>query len=106
MPATSGKPSLENAFARVDWAKRRLGGLKAEIDAAVKVGITIPASATGVFEMPINPVPKAIPTLIGEVVYNLRTALEYLAFQLAYLDTGQVQKGTKFPIEDHLLIGQ
>src|SRR5262249_17527994 len=42
------------------------------------------------------------PILVGEIVYNLRAALDYLIYQLAYLDTGKVQKGTKFPIEDHI----
>lgn len=38
--------------------------------------------------------------LLGETVYNLRAALDYLIYELAILDSCQVQKGTQFPIED------
>jgi hypothetical protein len=36
---------------------------------------------------------------IGEIVYNLRAALDYLIFELAGLDTGCIVEGTQFPIE-------
>lgn len=39
-------------------------------------------------------------TLTGEICYNLRTALDYLVFELAKLDTGTPQNGTQFPIMD------
>lgn len=39
--------------------------------------------------------------LIGEACQNLRTALEYLVFELAKLDSGCEQRGTQFPLEDH-----
>lgn len=38
--------------------------------------------------------------LIGEICYNLRSALDYLVFELAKLDSGAPQDGTQFPIED------
>jgi hypothetical protein len=38
--------------------------------------------------------------LIGETCYNLRSALDYLVFALAELDSGIKQKGTQFPIVD------
>jgi hypothetical protein len=38
--------------------------------------------------------------LIGEIVYNLRTALDYLVFELAKFDSGVSQDFTQFPIED------
>jgi hypothetical protein len=41
-----------------------------------------------------------IPILIGEACYNLRCALDYLVFELAELDSGVEQSGTKFPIVD------
>jgi hypothetical protein len=41
-----------------------------------------------------------IAILVGEICYNLRTALEYLVFELAKLDTGTDQDGTQFPIVD------
>lgn len=38
--------------------------------------------------------------LAGEIIYNLRTSLDYLAFVLARNDSGVEQRGTQFPIED------
>ncbi|MFZ2005798.1 MAG: hypothetical protein WAV02_11975 [Stellaceae bacterium] len=37
---------------------------------------------------------------IGEICYNLRTALEYLIYELARLDSGKVQDDTQFPMVD------
>jgi hypothetical protein len=41
-----------------------------------------------------------LPILVGEIAYNLRSALDYLVFELARLDTGIEQSGTQFPLED------
>jgi hypothetical protein len=38
--------------------------------------------------------------LVGEICYNLRSALDYLIFELARLDSGAPQRGTQFPIMD------
>lgn len=38
--------------------------------------------------------------LLGEVCYNLRSALDYLVYELAILDSGVEQDGTQFPLED------
>ncbi len=38
--------------------------------------------------------------LVGEICYNLRSALDYLIFELAKLDSGVAQSGTQFPIMD------
>jgi hypothetical protein len=45
-------------------------------------------------------VPLLFSILVGEICYNLRAALDYLVFELAQLDSEQVQNGTQFPIED------
>ena len=42
---------------------------------------------------------KIWPVLIGEIIYNLRSALDYLIFEMAFLDSGAEQQGTQFPIE-------
>jgi len=39
-------------------------------------------------------------TLVGEIIYNLRCALDYLVYALAVLDSGSPQNGTQFPIMD------
>jgi hypothetical protein len=38
--------------------------------------------------------------LVGEICYNLRSALDYLIFHLAQIDSGATQDGTQFPIVD------
>src|SRR5207253_9743560 len=40
------------------------------------------------------------PILIGEVCYNLRSALDYLIHELTNIDTGPPKHKTQFPIED------
>lgn len=48
---------------------------------------------------PISPDPMW-PVLLGETTYNLRAALDYLVYELAFLDSGIVHDGTQFPIEE------
>jgi len=95
------KPSLDNAFARVTRAEEHLARLEAEIDSALKRSIVIGSGITGLLTATGYNLPKIVPILIGEVVYKLRAALDYLIFQLVYLDGGKVKNGTKFPIEDN-----
>jgi len=38
--------------------------------------------------------------LVGEICYNLRSALDYLVYELAVLDSGFIVDGTQFPIEN------
>ena len=38
--------------------------------------------------------------MVSETIHNLRAALDYLIYELAILDSGQIQQGTQFPIED------
>jgi hypothetical protein len=45
-------------------------------------------------------VPALLGVLLGEVVYNLRAALDYLVFDLALFRTGSEKDKTQFPIED------
>lgn len=42
--------------------------------------------------------PERIGILVGETMYNLRAALDYLVFRQAIHDSGQEQQGTQFPI--------
>ena len=41
-----------------------------------------------------------ISIITGEIIYNLRAALDYLIYELACFDSKQVAEGTQFPIED------
>jgi hypothetical protein len=44
--------------------------------------------------------PLRFSILVGEISYNLRGALDYLIYELAQHDSGVIQDGTQFPIED------
>src|SRR5215831_11863276 len=94
------KPSLEGAYARI----RRAGG---HIDELKKREPTVSGTqsdwtpeAWGSLTMRDEDVPDPIiSVLIGEAVYNLRAALDYLVYELAFLDTGSIKDGTQFPID-------
>lgn len=46
-------------------------------------------------------IPAMLPVIAGDIVHNLRAALDYLVYELSLLDSkGQVKDGTQFPIED------
>ena len=46
------------------------------------------------------PVPQQFSVLVGEIIYNLRAALDYLVYELACFDSKQEIERTQFPIED------
>lgn len=51
-------------------------------------------------QLDMIPTPLIYPVIIGEICYNLRSALDSLVYELAINDSGQPQEGTHFPIED------
>jgi hypothetical protein len=88
------KPSLDNAYARVRRAKQHLVNLRRRNNRLWE-----PQPIT-LFGPRIPAIPPIFGILIGETVYNLRAALDYLIYEVAFLDSGSIQKGTRFPIED------
>jgi len=102
MSTYSKKPSLDDARARIGRAKEHIATLEREIVAAMPPDRTITTVIAGGFlsgTRYINP-PPILPILIGETIYNLRAALDYLVYELFYLDTGETTNITKFVIED------
>jgi hypothetical protein len=104
---------LDHAYYRLNWAKMRLGELKAVDKAYIEeegniIGqsarVTInPESGNPQFRFPANTnhlIPVSYPILVGETIYNLRASLDYLVYELAALDEGTKQIGTQFPIQD------
>src|SRR6266567_4556445 len=99
---------LNDAIERVSRAREHLGDLHARLTPFLEYG-DVPAvypqfreemelAKAGV--MPRIDLPMRIPTLIGEICYNLRSALDYLVHELTKIDTGVPQHLTQFPIED------
>ncbi len=98
---------LDGAYRRVEWAEKRLEELRRIItlfteqelervhwDAVFRDGriiLNLPA---------LSAPPPEVPILLGEVIYHLRSAMDYLVFELAKADSGRAQERTQFPIEN------
>jgi len=105
---------LDGAYARLDRAMEHLVDLKtvlteftdSEHEIAARTAEIHPGPAIKPGDVPFkimrpeSPIPVKVSILVGEVVSNLRSALDYLIYELARLDSGSVQNGTQFPIED------
>src|SRR5436309_1128025 len=83
------KPSLDDAYLRVDRAQHHMVDLEHRLRRFSK--------RTNLVLSPT--VPPICSILIGETIYNQRAALDYLIYELALLDSGRIQDGTQFPIE-------
>jgi hypothetical protein len=114
-PPYRGKASLCEAFERITRAGEHLAELKALIglikfkigpgpteeeirEVAKKLGPHRGIISGTNFATP--DIPMRAGTLIGETCNNLRSALDYLVFNLSALDSGLDYQGTQFPIED------
>jgi len=98
-------PPLAGAELRLGRAREHIAAIRARIEAIeIAESFTIAAHQEGslVFLVghPAQGPPLELSVLVGEVLYNLRSALDYVVFVLAALDSGKPQNGTQFPIED------
>src|SRR5690349_913881 len=51
--------------------------------------------------LPTRPdLPVTLPLAVSDAIHNMRAALDYIVFELASHDSGQIQDGTQFLIED------
>jgi hypothetical protein len=100
--------ALDGAFARVDRAEEHLANLKNRVDEYFKPlggGMEVRVVPGHLPQMPSNPpdlgeIPLTFGILIGETVQNLRTALDYLIYELANWRSGvNPKRRTQFPIE-------
>lgn len=97
---------LSGAYARAHRAEEHLADLRHLVEAFWKTQVNHiltdfnpTVKQVGITVGKLDPPPVAAAIRCGEIIYNLRTALDYLVFELALLDTGSIQKGTQFPIE-------
>jgi len=109
--------SLDGAYQRVKRARIHLANLKKRIKVFRQViydSIVINRKPA-LFQLPdgrkvkgvlgsahfrLEKSPYIITILVGETIYNLRAALDYLVYELAQLDSNQIVEKTQFPIED------
>ncbi len=109
IPIPQGQyPSLDRAFARVSRGEEHLADCVRQLGRRGKKqldAITFDADQNHpkqiVVDKPELPLDFTFSILIGEIIYNLRAALDYLIFELAALDSGCVIEGTQFPIESN-----
>ncbi|MGO9172037.1 MAG: hypothetical protein ACLP7P_08745 [Rhodomicrobium sp.] len=102
---------LDGAFERVNRARKHLAELESEIlgfsqiyhnSIGIKFEPNPPYKPSFDHKFILAP-PPIIGVLIGEICYNLRAALDYLVYELARFDSGTIQNGTQFPIEEKFL---
>ena len=101
-------PDLNGAYARVKRANQHISNLKRRETAYIRKHkdrlVFNVEPDTGRVKLQWLGSEAVIPALfnilVGEVIYNLRAALDYLIYELAILDSGTVQNGTQFPICD------
>jgi hypothetical protein len=95
------KPSLDGAYARISRAEEHIERLKREEPTTIFDDTDWEPERYGSLALRETDVAGTIISiLVGEIVYNLRAALDYLVYELAFLDSGSIQDGTQFPIED------
>jgi hypothetical protein len=99
---------LDGAFQRVDRAQEHFSGLQRHISAirqryadAARIHFDPdPPHRANVYPSAEISYPPILSIALGEICYNLRSALDYLVFELAREDSGVIQDGTQFPIDD------
>lgn len=102
------KPSLHDSYVRLDGARKDLETLDREVRAFLAQDVyrvlreDDPKTRERVLGIRIARPPADWGRRAGHIVNDLRIALEYLVYQLAWLDSGTIQKRTQFPICDTL----
>jgi len=98
---------LDGAYARLNRAREHLADLEIREKAILHPQIENIVTKTDLNTVKdfiitdlLAEMPQSFSVLIGETIYNLRSALDYLVFDLAILDSGAPKKGTQFPIDD------
>lgn len=93
---------LDGAFIRLDRAEEHLNELKSISADLIKMEreVVLNGIRANMKFGPSVPIPLKYSVLIGEAIYNLRAALDYLVYELALLDSGVAQECTQFPICD------
>jgi hypothetical protein len=98
------KPSLDDARARIKRANEHITTLQSEIARHFPSPRKITAGVAGgiIGGRELIHSPPIISIFVGETIYNLRAALDYLVYELYYLDAGKPFKRTQFPIADKI----
>lgn len=107
IPIAAGqRPSLGRAFARVSRAEEHLADFVRRVSRrgeeqlnAITYDMNPNDPQQVIVNKPQLPMDFSFSILVGEIIYNLRAALDYFVFELAALDSGCMIEGTQFPLE-------
>src|SRR5229473_140882 len=100
---------LDHAFARLDRTEEHLTDLRRRCDAFIdeqrkSARLDLKTQPSGeprkLVDFPSTEPPLVLRVIVGEIAYNMRSALDYLIYALAEHDSGKPQDGTQFPIVD------
>src|SRR6266446_6043290 len=86
---------LDSAIVKVNWAKEHIGNLNGLIESfynskPYEIGSEedVDRGERRVYLVKVTEVPVAISLAGGDIIHNLRSALDHAAFQFVYKDTG------------------
>lgn len=98
---------LKDAQAKVARAKEQLAGLEAEFQRfsdskpyTLRQEHDLETQEFILVYYPSSPIPDNWPIIIGEILYNLRSALDLAVYELTVREQGAPLKNTEFPIFD------
>jgi hypothetical protein len=98
-------PSLDGVFAKIGRANHHLAELENSLSVALDPNRYHfdRELENGEYVYHVYGVPNVDPTwslIVGDCLHNLRSALDYLAWQLVLLDNGDPNEETQFPIRE------
>jgi hypothetical protein len=96
---------LDGCRAKLARAKEHLDSLTAEVSGYeehvhTETRIDFERSQVIVQITQLPDLPHRWSTIVGDILHNVRSTLDHLAFQLVGLDTGEYWRNTQFPIVD------
>jgi hypothetical protein len=102
------RPSLDGATLRIERAIRHFDEFEkssSEFRKSNRDKVVIKQDSGNPQSLPVTfhdslIVPLCLSLPVSDCIHNLRAALDYLIYELAFLDSGTVKDGTQFPIED------
>ena len=102
---------LDGAFLRIDRAYAHLSEASRVIHEFGKACINHIVANEDIngklrigFRTAVPDVPNILPVIVSDAVHNMRAALDYLVYELARHDSGKIQNGTQFLIEDFKVV--
>lgn len=97
-------PSLAVVRSKIDWAEKHRGAINAEVaqyfqNSAGLIVAEVDAGLYGGVRGTYGPgIPESVPLMIGDCLQNLRSALDYLVWELCLAANAEPGKDNAFPV--------